>query len=154
MRILVTSDSHGNFRNLRQAVLAQPSAQLIMHLGDGADDLEDVRLEFPERQFLQVRGNNDWSSALPLEGEITLQQTKIFYTHGHKYNVKYGLYDLAQEARRRQADVVLFGHTHVPYADYDDGLYLMNPGSLSTYDGSYGLLDLTPQGIVTNIIPI
>lgn len=154
MRILVTSDSHGNYLNLRQAIFSQPSARLVFHLGDGSQDLDMVMQEFPDRQFVQVRGNNDWSCALPSQGEIMVEHKRIFYTHGHKYNVKYGLYDLSQEARRRQADVVLFGHTHTPLTDYDDGLYLMNPGSLTSWDATYGILDITPQGIVTNIIPI
>lgn len=154
MRILVVSDSHGDSHHLRQAVRRQSMAKLVIHLGDGADDLDDIRVEFPNRQFIQVRGNNDWSSPLPLEGEITVQGVKIYYTHGHKYNVKYGLYDLVREARRRDAQVALFGHTHTPLLDYEDGLYLMNPGSLYGWEASFGTLDLTPQGIVTNIIPI
>ncbi len=154
MRILVTSDSHGNTHNLRRAIMSQPSASLIVHLGDGEQDVQDLIPEFPERQFIGVRGNNDWSSTLPLEGEITVEQVKIFYTHGHKYNVKYGLYDFICEARRRHAHVALFGHTHTPCIDYDDGLYLMNPGALSGWDCSYGTLDLSPQGIVSNIITI
>lgn len=154
MRILVTSDSHGNTHALRKAVASQPHAQLILHLGDGAQDVEDLLPEFPERQFIGVRGNNDWFCPLPLEGEITIRQIKIFYTHGHKYNVKYGLYDLIGEARRREANVVLFGHTHTPCLDYDDGLYLMNPGSLFGWDATYGTLDLSEQGVVTNILPI
>lgn len=154
MRILVTSDSHGNTHKLRQAIVSQPSASFILHLGDGEQDMQDLMLEFPERQFIGVRGNNDWSSALPLEGEITMEKVKIFYTHGHKYNVKYGLYDFICEARRRHAQIALFGHTHTPYTGYEDGLYLMNPGALSGWDTSYGTLDLSPQGIVTNIVPI
>lgn len=52
--------------------------------------------------------------------------------------------------RERQADLLLFGHTHQPLTDYEDGLYLMNPGSLG-YGGTYGYVDITPAGIVTNL---
>ena len=34
MRILVTSDTHGDFGSLRRAILAQPSADIVIHLGD------------------------------------------------------------------------------------------------------------------------
>ena len=34
MRIVVVSDTHGNARALRQAVLDQPQAEYIIHLGD------------------------------------------------------------------------------------------------------------------------
>ena len=99
-----------------------------------------------------MRGNCDWGSTLPTIGEITLEGKKIFYTHGHAYNVKYSLYQIVCAARERKADILLFGHTHQPLTDYEDGLYLMNPGSLHGTEGSYGIVDLTPAGIVTNLV--
>ena len=42
MRILVISDSHGNTRNIERAVESQPEANIIIHLGDGADDIVDL----------------------------------------------------------------------------------------------------------------
>ena len=37
--------------------------------------------------------------------------------------------------------------------DYDDGLYIMNPGSCNGYYATYGVIDITPKGdIVTNIV--
>lgn len=152
MRILVASDTHHDFHALKRAVECQPSAEIVIHLGDGADDAEDVKYLFPQKMFLQVRGNCDWGSTLPTIGEITLEGKKIFYTHGHAYNVKYGLYQIVCAARERKADIVLFGHTHQALTDYEDGLYLMNPGSLHGSEGSYGIVDLTPAGIVTNLV--
>ena len=35
MRILVASDTHGDAASLRRAILAQPQAQVVIHLGDG-----------------------------------------------------------------------------------------------------------------------
>lgn len=152
MRILVVSDTHGNEQNLRQALLAQPTAEIVIHLGDGEEELERVKRSFPEKMFLQVRGNCDWGSNLPDRGEYTAEGVKIFYTHGHLYSVKSGLYTVVSAARERKAQVLLFGHTHQPLTDYEDGLHIMNPGSLSYYKPTYGTLDLTPQGIVTNVV--
>lgn len=42
----------------------------------------------------------------------------------------------------------------MPFTDYEDGLYLMNPGSLSGWQATYGTLDLTEQGIVTNVVTL
>ena len=78
----------------------------------------------------------------------------MYYTHGHIHRVKYGLYELVCAARERKADLVLFGHTHKPLQEYEDGLYLLNPGSLHGAEGTYGIVDLTPAGIVTNIVKI
>ena len=132
MRILVTSDTHGDSSSLRRAILAQPEAEIVIHLGDGGDDVDYVRPSFPAKTFLQVRGNCDWGSALPPTGD----------------------YEILSAARDRKARVVLFGHTHQPRQDYEDGLYIMNPGRLSGWEPTYGTIDLTPQGIVLNIVKL
>ena len=137
---------------LRRAILSQPKAEIVIHLGDGEQECARTKAHFPEKMFLQVRGNCDWASALPTEGEYTVDNVRIFYTHGHAYGVKSGLYTAVCAAREHKAQVLLFGHTHKALTDYEDGLHIMNPGSLSGWNGSYGTLDITPQGIVTNIV--
>ena len=77
---------------------------------------------------------------------------KIFITHGHLYNVKYTLNNLYYAAREKNADIVCFGHTHNPMSEYVDGLYVLNPGSCHGYGASYAYIDVTPQGIMTNIL--
>ena len=154
MRILVVSDTHRDAYALRAAILKQPRAQVVIHLGDGEEEAAEARDSFRDRMFLMVRGNCDWGSMLPAEGFTTLAGKNIFYTHGYTYNVKYGLYDMISAARGRGADVLLFGHTHETLTGYRDGLYLMNPGSLHGGTGTYGILDITPAGIVTNILRV
>lgn len=154
MRILVVSDTHRDQYSLEQAILRQPKAEVVVHLGDGEDETELVKRKFPEKMFLQVRGNCDWGSSLPADGEITLVGKKIFYTHGYTYDVKYGLYSICCTARDKKADILLFGHTHQALTEYDRGLYIMNPGSLHGSLGTYGIIDITPAGIVTNLIQI
>ena len=63
-----------------------------------------------------------------------------------------GLYNVCCAAREKKADIVLFGHTHQALAEYDDGLYILNPGSLHGSMGTYGIIDITKAGIVTNIV--
>lgn len=152
MRILVVSDTHRDRYALRRAILAQPTAEAVIHLGDGADEAEEMKLNFPEKMFLLVRGNCDWGSTLPPEGVAEFAGKRIFYTHGYTYNVKYGMYEAVSAARAKKADVLLFGHTHNATTEYENGLYIMNPGSLSGSTGTYGTLDITPAGIVTNIV--
>lgn len=152
MRILVVSDTHRDAAALRQAILSQPQAEAVIHLGDGADEAESARLDFPEKAFYLVRGNCDWGSALPAEGIAQLGGKRIFYTHGYTYNVKYGLYSVYSAASGQKADILLFGHTHEAITDYDGGLYVMNPGSLHGSSGTYGTVDITPAGIVLNVV--
>ena len=136
MRILVISDSHGNTRNIEHAVENQPEANIIIHLGDGVDDIVDLEFVYRDKQFYQVAGNCDWGSSLPLEGELKVADKTIFFVHGHEYKVKTSLQHIKLEARKRNADIVLFGHTHLPITEYDDELYLLNPGSLQYTDGT------------------
>lgn len=154
MRILVASDTHGNFALLRCAVTEQPTAAALIHLGDGERDVQQLRFEFPELDVYQVRGNCDYNSKVPDKLEITLAQKKIFITHGHLYNVKSSLYSIYSAGRELGTDIVLFGHTHLPTTIYQDGIYMMNPGSLKGYNASYGIVDITNAGIVTNIIEL
>ena len=154
MRVLVISDTHGDEQALCRAVEAQPTARVVLHLGDGVREAEAAASAYPDREFHLIRGNNDWSAgrAYPLTQELLLSGKRVFLTHGHGYRVKMGLYDVVCAARERGADILLFGHTHQPLTDYEDGLYLMNPGSLG-YGGTYGIVDITLAGVVTSLVP-
>ena len=138
MRILVFSDSHGNRRAMERAVREQPTAEIILFLGDGAEEASEVQAALPKGKMMcMVRGNNDWCCSALDSDVLTVENKRIFFTHGHLLGVKYGLY----QARM----------------DYDDGLYIMNPGALShSWNGapSYGTIDLTPAGILMNIVEL
>lgn len=156
MRILVVSDTHGDEGALWRALEAQPAARTVIHLGDGVREAEDMAARFPEKTFYIVRGNCDFRSAaghLPYVREEVCGGKRLFFTHGHLYDVKSDLYRIGCAARERQADVLLFGHTHRPLATYDDGLYLFNPGSLFG-GGTYGVLDITTAGVVMNVVEV
>ena len=135
MRILVVSDSHGDYRSLKKAIAAQPTAEVIVHCGDGANEVESLEIDFPEKQLIAVRGNCDWSSMLPPTEIAQVGGKRLFVTHGHLYQA--------------------YGHTHCAMNEYDDGLYIMNPGSCHGYGATYGYIDITEKGdIVTNIVTI
>lgn len=153
MRILVISDVHGRTNALRQAILEQPAARQVIFLGDGLRDMERVAQEFPEREFYMVPGNCDFGTSIPASREETFGGKHFFFTHGHIYKVKYGLYTIDLAARERKADIVLFGHTHRPHEEYADGLTLFNPGSLGE-GRTYGYVDVTPGGIMTGVVQL
>lgn len=157
MRIVVISDTHGNISNFELCVDQQRKADIFIFLGDCESDLEMVKQVFPHKQFLSVSGNCDFGSVTPSEGETVLSGKRIFYTHGHDYHVKYGYSEIINEAKHRKADILLFGHTHVPFTLYEDGLYIMNPGSLGhprEGNATYGIIDITDAGIVTNVAEV
>lgn len=154
MRILVVSDTHGDFYSFKKAVEAQRAADVIIHCGDSRNELDEIKLLYPEKVVIAVKGNCDFASSLPLTEERVFENKKLFITHGHAYNVKMTMYNLCCAAREHKADIVIFGHTHNAIAEYDDGLYILNPGSLNGYNASYAYIDITDKGIVTNIIKL
>lgn len=151
MRILAVSDTHGDLYSLRCAIRQQPKAEVVLHMGDGEREMAELKMEFTDRMIVGVRGNCDWGSALPVTQELQLAGKKIFFTHGHLYQAKMGLYTITCAAREREADILLFGHTHTPLKDYEDGLHILNPGSLHGANASYGVIDITPAGIFTDL---
>ncbi|MEE1319349.1 MAG: metallophosphoesterase [Ruminococcus sp.] len=153
MRILVVSDTHGDVYTLRKVVNSQPTAEIIIHCGDGDEQVQFLKENYKDKMIVGVKGNCDWYSFLPAKEILSVCGKKIFITHGHLYNAKLTLYQLVCAAREAQADILLFGHTHNAMTDYEDGLHIMNPGSCHGYGASYGFIDITDKGdIVTNTV--
>ena len=147
MRILVLSDSHRHNFNLFSAITEEPTAEVVYFLGDGANEFEEAQLIYGKEQaFIGVRGNCDMNTFLPTKDIRTICGKKIMATHGYEQDVKFGLTDLQLEAVSEKCDIVLFGHTHTPISIYKDGIYYFNPGSLR--DGCYGVVDITPNGVI------
>ena len=152
MRLLVVSDSHNDFYTLNDIIKQQPTAEIIIHLGDGLEELKKIKSIYKDRMIIAVKGNCDSNSDFPQEEEITVKGYKIFMTHGNCYNVKLGIGAIYGESKMRDADILLFGHTHTPFTDFSNNMHVMNPGSLKGFYGSYGTIDITDTGVFMNIV--
>lgn len=130
MRILIVSDTHGSVRNFDEVITREKNIDMMLHLGDveGDDNYMEEVLNCPVHI---IGGNNDFFSQLPTEIEIRIGKYKVFMTHGHGYHVSMDTRRLKQAARARGADIVMYGHTHRPDIDLEDGVMVINPGSLS-----------------------
>lgn len=146
LRILVLSDSHGDRHAVREAILAQPSARLIVHLGDGERDMERLVGAGDRARVVQVRGNADFGSLSPATVTEIVESKRVLCVHGYAQDVKCGDSGLLAAARDAKADLVLFGHTHEQRVDCVDGLWLLNPGYLR--HGEYAVADVHANGIV------
>lgn len=146
MRILVFSDSHGSDRALEAALIQHKDAELIIHLGDGERDFDSIGYAVAGRRIVQVCGNCDFYSLLPNNEIIDVGGVRIFCSHGHTELVKHGTQMFIEKAKSLGARIALYGHTHQSVTAYDDGLHIMNPGS-ARY-GEYGVIDITPSGIM------
>ncbi len=129
MKIVVMSDSHGVDHNIDKVLEKEKDANLYIHCGDIVSD----KKKYPYLYI--VRGNCDYDNELPLVRVLDAEGLKILVTHGH--NIYDRIKTLAERARDRGCQIVVYGHTHVPADDTCYGVRLLNPGALSyNRDGS------------------
>lgn len=131
-KILVASDTHGRNENLKNVILKNRPIDKLIFCGDG-EGLEKVIREMigDECELYMVRGNNDYFSQLPWDIEFELGGLKAFLTHGHMYGVSVSEGRILEEARSRGCGICFYGHTHRPVEEKKEGIFVINPGSLS-----------------------
>ncbi|MCD7738961.1 MAG: metallophosphoesterase [Lachnospiraceae bacterium] len=130
MRVLICSDSHGRHAGLIGAIEKEKPLDMVIHCGD-IENGEPLIKEAAGCHLEAVTGNNDYFSDLPSETVFVLGGKKVWLTHGHNYFVSLGIERLKEEAVRKKADVVMFGHTHRPFLEEEDDILFINPGSIS-----------------------
>lgn len=130
MEFLVFSDSHGDFHTLEKIINKHNHVNVILHLGDGAEEIWQLSLVYPQKQFYYVLGNNDSNIQAPLEQVVTLDSCKILLLHGHLFSAKKRAENLAKYAKSIGADGVFYGHTHIYHQEVIDDIFVLNPGAV------------------------
>lgn len=133
MRLLIISDTHlpKRARDLPPQVWAQVErADVVVHAGDWCVPEAFDALEARAARVVGVYGNNDGPelrARLPEVARATLGGVRFAVVH-----------ETGQAAGREKrcaarfadADVLVFGHSHIPWdTRADTGLRLLNPGS-------------------------
>lgn len=164
MKCLCFSDSHGISRYMKAALERHRDAEVVFFLGDGLSDAERLLGSNSSVARLFVRGNCDSAvgsisiGEAEKTGSITLEGKRIVYTHGDLYGAKYGFDGLIRLGEERDADVVLYGHTHYAVEKYisgeSKGFYLLNPGTVGGvyYKPTYGILNVEKGNISFSIM--
>ncbi|GAB6099121.1 metallophosphoesterase [Halanaerocella petrolearia] len=145
MKLAIFSDAHGRSEKVKEALEGLSSIDYLLYAGDGAKDL--LENDFLDKEkIVTVQGNRDFRTDYSKEEIIKVVDKKIFMTHGHNYQIKWGLDKLYYKAKEVAADIVIFGHTHTRYAKEENGILFFNPGSIALPrdgdKGSYGLIDI------------
>lgn len=130
MKILIVSDTHGWNDNFVRVIEKEGTPDRVLHMGD-TEGSEYYLSQVAGCPFDVVGGNNDFFSNLPATKLIEVEGYTIFMAHGHQYRVYGGTQWLAQAGRERGAHIVMYGHTHCPVIKEENGITLVNPGSLS-----------------------
>ncbi len=122
MKVLVISDSHGNYEIIQKVLKIEKDIDVYIHLGD---------YEIPEyllNNFILVKGNCDYISKAPLSRIIEINNFKIYLEHG----INFTRTNFKEEyIKNTKADIFLFGHTHTRFANKIENIYIFNPGSIS-----------------------
>lgn len=143
MKILVFSDSH-MYLDYMIACTRRIKPDALIHLGDYFDDAMALTAEFPKIPVYAVPGNCDQykfggnNESIKI---VELDGVRFYLTHGHKHGVKYDLHKLKLDARRAGAAAVLFGHTHEQLREFENDLWIINPGSCGAYTAGAALIE-------------
>ncbi len=135
--LIILSDTHGNRNVAEQLSVLAAENDYIVHLGDGAGDMKELRNLYPEKVYA-CTGNCDLYAPSPEEDVLEVEGVRIFYCHGHRYGVKNDLDNLASTAKARDCQIALYGHTHLAKISVIDGVTLINPGTMRFAPGKGG----------------
>ena len=146
-KILVVSDTHGQNQILHDVIALEKPIDMLIHCGDVEGNLNSVLGCSPGFEVHAVRGNCDYSGYAD-RLLLTAEDKRILVVHGHEHAVRYTLDALFRAAMQNQADVVLFGHSHIPEIEERYGILAVNPGSLAkprqqARQKTYALLTIT-----------
>ncbi|MDX2564487.1 YfcE family phosphodiesterase [Streptomyces sp. TX20-6-3] len=132
MRLVLTSDTHLPVRaaSLPAALMAAvDDADAVVHAGDWIDEATLDLLESRSRRLIGVYGNNDGP-------ELRLRLPEVAHAdlEGVRFGVVHETGPAAGRERRCAArfpdlDVLVFGHSHIPWDTTAGSLRLLNPGS-------------------------
>lgn len=140
MKILVLSDSHRNVDAMARAVEKEKPDRII-HLGDHFADGEELHELYPRIPMEQVPGNCDLARFEAPERLLFIENLRVLIAHGHTMQVKSGLLNARYRAMEKGADLLLFGHTHVPLIELQGGITMLNPGAIGdSRRPTYGIL--------------
>ena len=150
MKILVVSDTHGYTDKFDVVLEKEQPVDMLIHCGDVERDEDYIRAA-AGCPVCMVAGNNDWGSDLQQEIVTEIGKYRVFITHGHRYYVPFEMDRLKAAAKERNAQIVIFGHSHMPYLQEEDGITFLNPGSISkprqvSFEPTYAIMKLDDRG--------
>jgi putative phosphoesterase len=161
MKIGVLSDTHlrspdKTLDHILDKLFAD--ADMILHAGDIVTAHVLERLE--ERGVLAVCGNMDdyeVAGAIPQTRIINAAGLRIGLIHG--WGARQGLEErIVARFEDPKPDLIVYGHTHVPFWGKVDGVRMFNPGTAAVRGfgaaGTVGLLEIDDDRIEPRIVPV
>lgn len=118
IRAAVISDTHGLLRPEVESILQ--SCDVVIHAGDFDNQMVFHKLKIKQPLYA-VRGNNDhdWAEQLPLIRRFKLGDYRFLLVHDQA--------DIPKDVGNAQ--VIIFGHSHMYFKKQQNGRLWLNPGS-------------------------
>ena len=126
---VIISDTHGNISAMEKILPIMKESDYVIHLGDFQRDIQLFERELRSK-ILSVKGNCDGGGE---EIFTEIEGVKIVAVHGDRYGVKSTPMKIYLRAKELGANVVFYGHTHVPLIEEIDGIQLVNPGAFTGF---------------------
>ena len=167
MKIGIVSDSHGNIENLKRAfheIKDKHKCDLFIHLGDDYGDIKKAGIAL-SKNVICVPGvyHKNYTSKDTEQRIIKqIENLRFLITHSrdkHKNDPDW-LPDPKVVLEKKEVDVVLFGHTHVPdISESENKIIFFNPGHLKdqdkkAYPSSYGIIEIIDNKISLKILSL
>lgn len=144
MKIVVVSDSHHNKVILEQIVKRHPDASLFLHAGDSCLSIQEIP------PYLSVKGNCD-REEYPKERVIPTPYGLLVILHGHQL-----FFNPQQFLQKKQAKILIVGHTHQHKVMQYQDAYVFNPGSVSLprdkTNGTYLILYIEKESVAYEFV--
>ena len=158
MKLMFISDIHGSYKYAKKAleIYEEEKAEKLVILGDilyhgprndlpdGYDPKKVIKLlNSYKNKIIAVRGNCDAEVdqmvlEFPIRADyatIDIDNHHFFLTHGH-------LFDENNLPNLNRGDIFVYGHIHRQVAKNENGIYIINPSSISLPkegNNSYGI---------------
>ena len=153
MKIGIISDTHGHVPNAVHDALA--GADHILHAGD-VGPMEVITELESIAPVSAVLGNTDYSIQLPQTHIQSFVSQKFLVHHIVDLPVPSQLVRVA--IADEQPNVVVFGHTHMPYNEHHDGVLFLNPGSASNPRGdsapSVAIVECNESSLIVKFVAL
>ena len=133
MKVLIVSDNHRDEASLEDLIyIYEKEIDLWLHCGDS-----EFGVDHPVwNTFVTVQGNMDWENKLPKIAVEENEGTRFAVLHGHNHQVRRSLEPMEEVAEANNVSIVFYGHTHVAKVDEQNGVYFINPGSITQPRGA------------------
>ena len=144
MKLLIVSDSHGNYAALDELLKKYPNMDLYLHAGDLEADAQSIR------PFDCVRGNCDYFSDLP--------ERRIIHTPYGALLMQHRPEPPLNIIKEYKVKIFVYGHTHRRKYEEKNGIIYINSGAISfSRDGnelSYSIVEISEDKVKVKFLSL